>query len=260
MTSTLQRNMHEFAIVMRGVWVNIALYSALIVVAAEILSMCGCYPGATFVEQMVAAFYMTRLESVNGSNHHPMIALMVFLLPSLSVIILGEGVFRVAALYLGRKQRSQEWERLMISTLTNHTVLCGAGELGRALVKELLQRNPDAEIVIIDTKGDILQELGITNPNVRHIDGDMTSLQVLESANLARATTLILTSGNDGYNLEATYKALRLNPTIQIWVRLYRRGITEFLDTSSMANIHFFSPYRQAAERLAAELYSPESG
>lgn len=254
MTTSFQRSLREFAVMMRGVWVNLILYATLLLIAAALLTLCGCYPEATFGERLVAAFYMTRLESVDGSNHHPLIAILVFLMPALSVLILGEGVFRVAALYLGRKQRTQDWERLMISTLSNHTVLCGAGELGRALILELLQRNSEVEIVIVDTKDDILHELGITSPNVRHINGDMTSLQVLDAANIRTAATLILTSGNDAYNLETTYKALRLNPSLQIHVRLYRRGISEFLDTSSLTNIHFFSPYQQAAEALAGEV------
>ncbi|MHB9026084.1 MAG: NAD-binding protein [Armatimonadota bacterium] len=245
---------HEFWIVLRGVWINLALYALSLLVAAGLLAACGCYPGETFGEHLVTAFYMTRIESVANAHHHPLITVLVFALPILSLFILGEGAFRVASLYLGRKQRSQEWERLMVSTLSNHTVLCGAGELGRALLLEMLQRDPEADLVVVDTKEDILQELGITSPNVRHIDGDMTSMQVLEAANVQHAATLILASGNDAYNLEAIYKALRLNPQLDVWARLYRRGVTEFMDMASLTNIHFFSPYQQAAEALADAL------
>jgi hypothetical protein len=250
----MKQTTREFVVILRSVGINLGLYAVLLIAAAGLLTACHCYPGATFLERVVAAFYMTRLEAVDGSNHHLLIAILVFLLPLLSVVILGEGAFRMATLYLGRKQRTQEWEQMMISTLSKHTVLCGAGELGRALILEMLQRNPNADLVIVDTKDDILQELGITSPNVRHINGDMTSMQVLESANVQTAASLILTSGNDAFNLETTYKALRLNPSVQIWVRLYRRGISEFLDTRSLTNIHFFSPYQQAAESLANSL------
>ncbi|MHB0939027.1 MAG: NAD-binding protein [Armatimonadota bacterium] len=249
--------LHEFWIVLRGIWLNAALYVLLLLIAAVLLAVCGCYPKATFWEQVVTAFYMTRTEAVDGSNHHVLIVILVFLMPVLSLLILGEGVFRIASLYMSRKQRSPEWEELMVSTLSKHTVICGAGELGRALLLEILKRHPDENIVIVDTKGDILRELGIDVPNVRHITGDMTSIRVLETANVQAASILFLTSGNDAYNLETIQKALHLNPNIEIWVRLYRSGLSRFLDQSTVTNLHFFSPYQTAAEQLAAELDAP---
>jgi len=248
------RALREIWIVLRSVWINAAFYLLLLLTSACLLTVYGCYPGSTFGEQLMTAFYMTRLESVSCSDHKLLIVILVFALPILSLLILGEGVFRVASLYLSRSQRSQEWEELMISTLSHHTIICGAGELGRALLLEILQRTPDEEIVIVDTKDDILQELGINAPNVRHITGDMTSIQVLESANIKTASILFLTSGNDAYNLETVSKALRLNHAIEIWVRLYRSGLSQFMDTTTLTNLHFFSPYQQAAEQLAGQL------
>ena len=246
--------MHEFWIVLRSVWVNAALYLLLLLIAAVLLTVYGCYPQSMFWEQVATAFYMTRTEAVSGSNHHPLITILVFVMPVLSLLILGEGVFRIAALYMSRKQRSQEWEELMVSTLSKHTVICGAGELGRALLMKILERHPQADVVIVDTRSDVLRELGLDAPNIRHIAGDMTSIQVLEAANVPAASLLFLTSGNDAYNLETIQKALRLNPGIEIWVRLYRSGLSDFLDKSTVPNLHFFSPYHQAAEQLAAEL------
>jgi hypothetical protein len=63
-----------------------------------------------------------------------------------------------------------------------------------------------------------------------------------------------LASGNDAFNLEAAYKIIQLNPQAEIWVRLHHSGLADLMDLSRKPNIHFFSPYQQAAEAIAGHL------
>jgi Trk K+ transport system NAD-binding subunit len=83
----------------------------------------------------------------------------------------------------------------------------------------------------------------------------MTAQAALEAANCQDASLIILTSGNDAYNLEAGLKALRLNPNAQIWIRLYRSGLASLIGTKD--NVHFFSPYERAAEALMEQIAEP---
>ena len=249
----ISRGLREFRVVVGSIWLNLVLFAMLLVGAAGLMLACGCYPGQTFGEVLVNAFYMTRIESVPESNHH-LRAILVFVMPALTIIILGEGVLRVASIYLARRHHPEEWEKLMAGRLKGHTVLCGAGELGRALIGEMLRRDPGRDIVIVDTHPDVLQELGIQANNVRSIFGDMTSQQTLSSANVAAASTVIITSGDDAHNLEALSKAHGLNPKAQIWIRLYRSALKDMMDTITQPNIHFFLPYERAAQDLADSL------
>jgi hypothetical protein len=250
----LNRAFREFRLVLGSIWINLALFAALIVIAAALMGACGCYPRMAFGERLVTAFYMTRVVSVPESDHHPLRNVLVFVMPAIAIVILGEGVLRVGSIYLNRRYHPEEWERLMASKLRGHTVLCGVGELGRELLGELLSRNPKAEIVVVDTHPDILQELGLRAENLHNITGDMTSHETLAMANTATASTIIFTSGDDAHNLEAAFKVLHLNPKAEIWVRLYRTGLAEMMDTSTHPNLHFFSPYKRAAEALMDEI------
>lgn len=243
----LGRGLRELGIVLRSVWWNLALFGGVLLAAALLMQACGCYPGASFNERLVTAFYMARLESVG----HLLVSILTFAMPLLSLFILGEGALRIAGIYLGRRQHRGEWEKLMAGTLSGHIVLCGAGEFGRALLEELFRRDPQVEEVIIDNRLGVLEELGRHGPNLHHIHGDMTSQETLTAANVAAASTVLLTSGDDAHNLEAAFKALRLNPSAEMWIRLYRIGLSEMMDTASRPNVHFFSPYQRVAEALA---------
>ena len=87
---------------------------------------------------------------------------------------------------------------------------------------------------------------------------DMTSLETLKKANCNKARLVLLASGNDGFNLEAAYKILQLNPRAEMWVRLHHSGLADLMDLSRKPNLHFFSPYQQAAEAIAGHLMKEE--
>jgi len=251
---SLARPLREVWIMLCSVWLNLALFGSLLVAAALFMQAAGCYPGASFYEYLVNALYMARLESAPSSGASCLPSILVFVMPVLTVLILGEGVLRLAAVYLGRKQHRQEWEKLMAGTLSGHIVLCGAGELGRALLAELLGRRPKTEIVVVDLHRDVIEELGVSAPELHHILGDMTDLETLRAANVGSAAIVLFTSGDDLHNLEAASKVMRLNPDAQVWVRLEHVGVTEMLSATAQANLHFFSPYRRAAAALAEEM------
>jgi Trk K+ transport system NAD-binding subunit len=86
----------------------------------------------------------------------------------------------------------------------------------------------------------------------------MTSIETLKTANCQKARLVLLVSGNDAANLEAAYKVNQLNPQIQIWVRLHHNGLVDLMDIARKPNLHFFSPYQQAAEVIANHLLQEE--
>jgi voltage-gated potassium channel Kch len=236
---------------------NLALFAGLILAAAVLMFLTGCFGGESFGKLLVKALYMTQIEgAMDGSTSHPLSAVLVFVMPVLSVLILGEGVLRVAAIYLSRKRDRGEWEKLMVKSISGHVVLCGAGELGRALLNRLLEKNPELEIVIIDTCPGILNELGLKNDNAHEICGDMTIRETLMDANVASCSTVIITSGDDAHNLETAFKVLDINPNTEIHIRLYRSGLSRMMNAATYPNIHFFSPYERAADALMEEIDS----
>lgn len=243
----------DLRIVGRAVWINLSLFAAMLLGATILMEMSGSYPGISFDRILVKAFFMALLDPVEGGIG-PIPTLLTFILPVLTMIILGEGALRVLTVYMRRGEQREEWDLLVAQTFSKHTVICGVGELGRAVVHRLITLNPEAQVVLVDTHPDIMAELGLRGPNICHVQSDMTAQATLEAARCREANLIILTSGSDAHNLEAGSKALRLNPKAEIWIRLYRSGLASLMDLGTKPNVHFFSPYERAAEALVEHI------
>lgn len=252
--SRLSSVWRDLRIVGRAVWVNLALFTGLVLGAAALMQASASYPGASFLDLLVNAFHMALLERVAEPGAGLVPDLLTFASPVLTVIIVGEGALRVLTVYLRRHERREEWDLLVAQTFSKHILICGVGELGRAVFQRLIAANPKAQVVLVDTRPGILAELGLSGPNVCHVQADMTTQAALEAAHCQEASLIILASGNDAYNLEAGFKALRLNPKAEIWIRLYRSGLASLMDLSTKPNVHFFCPYERAAEALVAHI------
>ncbi|TKJ30567.1 MAG: hypothetical protein CEE40_04360 [Chloroflexi bacterium B3_Chlor] len=255
--SRLASAWRDLRIVGRALWVNVALFLCLLLAGAALMRVFGCYPEASFLELVVDTFHMSHLERVVEPGDGAVPSLLTFVVPLLAVAILGEGALRVARVYLQRGERREEWDRMVAETFSKHTVICGVGELGRAVFQRLIAVDLNAELVLVDTHPGVLAELGHSGPNVSHLQGDMTVLETLKAAQCQEARLIILASGNDAFNLEAGFKALQLNAEAEIWIRLYRSGLASVMDLRTKPNVHFFSPYERAAEALVEHVASP---
>jgi len=255
----MRDSLRDIRIVLRSVWVNLALFAGLIVCATVVMLAAGCFPGKSVGELLVKALYMTQIEgAMDGSSQHPITVALVYMVPVLTVLILGEGALRVAGIYLNRKRDRGEWEKLMTQSLSGHAVVCGAGELGRALVTRLRERHPGTSIVVVDKQPGALGELGLSGEGIHGICGDMTSHETLRDANVGKCCTVILASGSDAHNLEAAFKVLEINPNADIHVRLYRSHLSRMMNTATYPNIHFFCPYESAAEAIIGDIACAE--
>jgi hypothetical protein len=244
----------DLRIISKSVWINLAAFVALLIIGASLMRISGAYPGAPFSELLVDAFHMAYLERVVEPGDGILPVILTFTLPVFSVVILGEGVLRVLSVYLRRGEDREEWDLMVAKTFSDHTVICGIGELGRAVYEELVPNNEDSQVVLLDTRPGILAELGSMGSNVVHVQADMTTVAGLEAANCQKACVVVLASGNDAYNLEAGLKAYQMNPNAEIWIRLYRIGLAAMLDLRTKPNVHFFSPYERAAEALFSHI------
>jgi hypothetical protein len=244
----------DLRIVAHAVWANLALFAALLLAAAGLLRLAGCYARANCLDLIVVAFNMAHLERVAEPGDGLLPAILTFVVPLLTAVILGEGVLRVLSVFVQRREHQEEWEIMVARTFEQHTVICGVGELGRAIFRRLIAADPDAQVVLVDTRPGIAAELGLGGVNVCHVQADMTSQATLQAAHCDTASLIILACGNDAYNLEAGFKALQMNPQAQIWIRLYHSGLASLMDVSRKPNVHFFCPYERAAEALVTHL------
>ena len=84
----------------------------------------------------------------------------------------------------------------------NHIVICGAGDMGYALAKDILNKHQDKKLLVVD--------INPTNDNVNSIctlggyaiSGNAIDKDVLNKLNIAKAEKIILMTGKDISNLE----------------------------------------------------------
>jgi len=164
----------------------------------------------------------------------------------------------VFSVFVTRGKNREEWDKMVVETFSNHIVICGVGELGKALVKRLHADHPNEKIVMLDLRPGLLAEIGLPGDNIICVQADMTSTETLKKVNCHKARLVLIGSGNDAFNLETAYKILNLNPQVEIWVRLHHSGLADLMDLSRKPNLHFFCPYLQAADAIASHLLEKE--
>ena len=248
----------DLKIVIKAIWLNLLLFAGLLAGGVVLLRSSGSYPQANWLDLLVNAFHMSVIERVAQPGDGVMPAVLTFVLPALTVIILGEGAVRVLTVFIARGEHREEWDIMVAKTYTNHIVICGVGELGKALVKRIHADHPEAKIVLVDLRPGLLLEADLSGDNVICVQSDMTSIETLKKVNCHKARLVLLASGNDAFNLEAAYKIHQLNPQTEIWVRLHHSGLADLMDLSRKPNLHFFSPYQQAADAIAGHLLQEE--
>jgi hypothetical protein len=248
----------DLAIVFSLIWLNLVLFVALMACGAILMKISGAYPEAGWAGLFLNAFHMAILERVAEENDNLVAILLSFLIPLGTVIILGEGVLRVFSIYIQKREHQEEWDIMVAKTFSKHIIVCGVGELGKALVKRIHHDHPETRIVLVDLRAGSLAETGLTDGSVVSIQADMTSMDTLKAASCQKARLILLAAGNDAFNLEAAYKVIQLNPQAEVWVRLHHHGLADLMDLSRKSNVHFFSPYQQAADTIAFHILQDE--
>ncbi|MBE0687096.1 MAG: NAD-binding protein [Anaerolineaceae bacterium] len=242
----------DLRIIFSSIWINLSVFVLLLVLGAVLLRIFGNTPDAGWPQLLLDAFYLASINSIDsGGKIVPV--LLAFIMPIGMAIILGEGVLRIFSIYMQRHVNRKEWDLMVVKTFTQHTVMCGVGEMGRQLLKRMILEQPQMELVLIDPRSGLLAELGLDKKTV-HFQGDMADVETLEQANIRSAKLVILTAGEDALNLEVAYKIQQINPNVTVWVRLHHSGLAELLDLSRKPQIHFFCPYQQAAEAIVEHI------
>ena len=105
-----------------------------------------------------------------------------------------------------------------IASLRGHVIVCGGGETGRAIARELLAtRTPFVVIEMDPGQEPALRKLG---PDFLYILGDATDPGVMREAHVETARGLIACMPSDKDNLFTMLTARELNPQVRIVTRV----------------------------------------
>ncbi len=105
------------------------------------------------------------------------------------------------------------------STFNRHLVLIGLGHLGYRVMETLVNNGQQVVVIEHDPKPQLLE--GARRLKVTVIQADGRSPEALEGAGTARARAILLCTQNDVLNLQIAFAAQRLNPTIEVVVRIF---------------------------------------
>ncbi|GAB4213790.1 MAG: potassium channel protein [Synechococcales cyanobacterium] len=102
-----------------------------------------------------------------------------------------------------------------IESLQQHVIICGYGDMGQILVKQLQESSQP--LVVIDTHPDRISQL--EGLDILHYQGNATDENVLKAVGIQRARALVTVLDDDATNVFLTLTARELNPALIILAR-----------------------------------------
>jgi len=204
-------------------------------------------------------FYMTlmTLTTVGYGEVHPLsllgrIVASSLMLGGVAAVFISIGILVDVVIKLeladtfGRKRRLH-----MIEKLTDHYIVCGAGRVGRSVIREL--RRSGAPVLLIDRSADRAQ-WGIME-GVPTLVADATKDETLQRARITHARGLVAAIASDAENVYVALSARVLNPNLIISARATDEQAEEKLKRAGASTV--FTPYTFIGHRLAQSMLRP---
>lgn len=146
-----------------------------------------------------------------------------------------------------RRQRMQR----RIDELDGHVIVCGYGQVGRAIVGEM--HRAGKQVVIVDHAELDLDDL---EEGVELVIGEATDDAVLEQAGLHRASTLVVALDSDADTLYVSLTARTENADLFIIARANSAGVVEKLGRVGVDRV--VNPHEIGGSRMAAMVLQPD--
>ena len=148
--------------------------------------------------------------------------------------------------YFGRKRRQR-----MLDKLNNHYIVCGAGRVGRSVVREL--RRSGVPLLLIDSNPERAQ--WSIQEGIPTLVADATQDETLRRAHVELAKGLVAAISSDAENVYVTLSARVLNPDLIISARATHEQAEEKLRRAGATTV--FTPYTFIGHRLAQSMLRP---
>jgi len=150
--------------------------------------------------------------------------------------------------YIRRRQMEKK-----IKSLKNHIIICGLGELGEEVIRNL--RESEEKFIVIENSEEEINKVRKTLGDFPYIQDDSRELSALESANIKEAKTLITCLGSDSQNLFVVITAREANPSLTIVSEAIDRGVREKLRRAG--GDYIISPTQIGGTRMASVATKP---
>lgn len=176
-------------------------------------------PVDTPAEAVYLVLGLAFFQSSGDFPHIWYLQIFYFAMPVLGLGILAAGLADFSTLLFNRRARRKEWEMAVASTFSRHLVLIGLGHLGFRVMQTLVETGQEVVVIEQDPKPNLVDQA--RRMGVPVIQEDGRRLEALEGAGTARARGILLCTQNDVLNLQIAFMAQRLNPDIEVVVRIF---------------------------------------
>ena len=146
----------------------------------------------------------------------------------------------------GERRRQRE-----MSKLKDHYIICGAGRVGRRIVREM--RRANVPFVAVESNALLAAELGL--PDAQVLIRDATLDETLIEAGIERACGLAACLPDDAANLYVVLTARTLNPTLRIVSRAVEESAEPKLVRAGANRV--IAPTIIGSHRMAQSLLKP---
>lgn len=143
--------------------------------------------------------------------------------------------------------------RRRIRKMKDHYIICGAGETGTHVVKEMIDSH--VPCVVIEHTEKKKEELLEFFPELLIIIGDATADHILEEAGISKAKGLVASLSNDKDNLYLTVSAKMLRPSLTIVARAVELTMIKKLKRAGASRV--VSPNFLGGLQMASEILRP---
>ncbi len=145
------------------------------------------------------------------------------------LLVFGANILNVLRIFFVRQERDQKWQHALAGTLTRPIVVCGLGRVGYRVANQLVDLgHPTVGIEAVPSPlVDALMEKGMPV-----IIGDIRYEDILRSAGIARARTVLICTHNDLANIEAAFHTREMNQDADIILRLFEDEISQQIQKS----------------------------
>jgi Trk K+ transport system NAD-binding subunit len=175
--------------------------------------------------------------------------LLFFLTPLLGLALVFQGILNFGRFIIDKGSRLEGWQISLARTYRGHVVVCGLGSVTYRVIRELLEAGYG--VVAIERNWDSEFLVPTLALGVPVIHGDARNTEVLSSAGIARARSLIAGLNDDLANVEISLAARRARADLPVILRIFTDELDLNLEQTFGYN-SVFSASALAAPTLAA--------
>lgn len=204
---------------------------------------------ATWAESFYCALMMAGFQPTLDLPREPLVQLVFFTWPFLSLYLLARGALSFVLLLLDKRNRRDAWNMALATTYREHLIVCGLGRIGYRVVQEF--RELGYEVVAIEQQAGAEFNEAIRATGVPVLIGDIRQEELLRTAGVAHCLALVVVSDDDLANLDVALTAREIRSDVHVVVRVFNDALADKLE-GSFGIRTAFSISALAAPTLAA--------